>query len=175
MDILLDTHVFIWWDTRSPRLGETARRAITGRTNRVFVSAASIWEIATKRRRGKLSFPGSLTSAVAANRFFEIAASGADCEAAGDLAWVHADPFDRLIIAQARARSLTLTTDDSVMQGFAGVGTASVSPFLFVRAARPARADIERGLRCIHAGDNIRKGQKRGRDPRLHCRGHAQF
>jgi len=125
VDLLLDTHVFIWWDTRSPRLGETARRAITERTNRVFVSAASIWEIATKRRAGKLSFPGSLTSAVAANRFFEIAASGADCEAAGDLEWIHADPFDRLIIAQARARSLILITDDSVLRRFTGVALLS--------------------------------------------------
>ncbi len=49
MDILLDTHVFLWWDARSPRLGEAARRVIAAPANRIYVSAASIWEIAIKR------------------------------------------------------------------------------------------------------------------------------
>ncbi len=121
MDILLDTHVFLWWDARSPRLGEAARRVIAAPANRIYVSAASIWEIAIKRRLGKLAFTGSPLAAIRANSFVEVPASGDDCEAAGDMDWAHADPFDRLIIAQARGRGMTLVTADSAMQGFLGV------------------------------------------------------
>ncbi len=74
-----------------------------------------------KRRLGKLAFTGLPLAAIRANSFVEIPASGADCEAAGDLDWAHTDPFDRLIIAQARARGMTLVTADSAMQSFLGV------------------------------------------------------
>ena len=126
MDVLLDTHVFIWWDSRSLRLGEPTRRVIAAPANRVFVSAASVWEIAIKRRLGKLDFTGSPMDAIRANSFVELPASGADCEAAGDLDWRHADPFDRLIIAQARGRGMTLVTADPVMRNFAGVATIAL-------------------------------------------------
>jgi PIN domain nuclease of toxin-antitoxin system len=126
MDVLLDTHVFLWWDADSPRLGEAARRVIAAPGNRVFVSAASVWEIAIKRRVGKLDFAGSPMDTIRANGFVELPASGADCEAAGDLEWRHADPFDRLIIAQARGRGMTLITADPVMQTF--IGVAMIAP-----------------------------------------------
>jgi len=121
MDLLLDTHVFLWWDAGSPRLAEAARRMIAAPASRIHVSAASIWEIAIKRRIGKLTFTGSPLTAVRANGFVEAPISGADCEAAGDLEWAHTDPFDRLIIAQARARGMTVVTADAVIQGFLGV------------------------------------------------------
>lgn len=121
VDVLLDTHVFIWWDARSPRLGETAKGLISAPANRVFVSAASIWEVAIKRGLGKLAFARSPTFAIQANSLVELAISGADCESAGELEWDHADPFDRLIVAQALRRSLTLITADDVMQRHMGV------------------------------------------------------
>lgn len=121
MDILLDTHVFLWWDSASPKMSDAARALIAAPANRVFVSAASVWEIAIKRRLGKLDFQGSPTAAVGANSFVELAISGADAEAAGGLDWGHPDPFDRLILAQAAARRLTLITADEVMKGFMGV------------------------------------------------------
>ena len=121
MDLLLDTHIFLWWDGQSPRLATTIKALIANPANRIHVSAASIWEIAIKRRRGKLTFGGSPLKAIAANSFAELAISGADCEAAGDLEWDHADPFDRLIMAQAQRRGMTLITADAAMVGFAGV------------------------------------------------------
>ncbi len=121
MDLLLDTHVFLWWDAGLPRLAEAARRVIAAPSSRVHVSAASIWEIAIKRRLGKLTFTGSPLGAIRANGFVEAPISGADCETAGDLAWAHTDPFDRLIITQARARGMTLVTADATMQTFMGV------------------------------------------------------
>ncbi len=121
MDILLDTHIFLWWDTRSPRLGDAARRVIATEADRVFISTASIWEIAIKRRLGKLAFTGSPLKAVRANSFVDVEISGADAEAAGDLNWAHADPFDRMIVAQALNRGMTLVTADAVMERFTGV------------------------------------------------------
>ena len=127
VDILLDTHVFLWWDSRSPKLSDPARKLIAAPANRVFVSAASIWEIAIKRRLGKLDFDGSPTDAVRANSFVELGISGADAEAAGGLDWTHPDPFDRLILAQATRRQLTIITADRVMQGYMGVAIVAAS------------------------------------------------
>jgi len=121
MDLLLDTHVFLWWDSQAKRLGRRAKTFISNPSNRVFVSAASIWEIAIKRRVGKLAFEGSPVDAVGKNAFLELQVSGRDCEAAGTLDWPHADPFDRLILAQTQARGLTLITADATMRGFIGV------------------------------------------------------
>jgi len=121
VDILLDTHVFLWWDSRSPKLSAPAQKLIAAPANRVFVSAASIWEIAIKRRLGKLDFEGSPTAAVRANGFVELEVSGADAETAGSLDWAHPDPFDRLILAQATSRQLTVITADEVMKRYMGV------------------------------------------------------
>ncbi|MHB8529900.1 MAG: type II toxin-antitoxin system VapC family toxin [Caulobacteraceae bacterium] len=121
MDLVLDTHVFLWWDSGSSKLGERAGSVIADPTNSVFVSAASLWEIAIKRRRGKLAFRGSAVEAVGRNGFIELSISGSDAETAGALAWPHSDPFDRMILAQAQARSLVLVTADAAMRDFNGV------------------------------------------------------
>ncbi len=121
MDLLLDTHVFVWWDAGADAIGAQARAAISDPANRVFVSAASVWEIGIKRRTGKLSFSGSAFEAIGRNGFVELPISGRDAEAASALDWVHTDPFDRLLVAQARAGSMTLATVDRAIQRFGGV------------------------------------------------------
>ncbi len=121
MDLLLDTHVFLWWDADSPDLGAECRTAIADPANRVFVSAASIWEIGIKRRTGKLAFSGSAVEAVQANGFVELPIFGRDAEAAAALDWGHADPFDRLLVAQARAGSLILATADKAIRRYGAV------------------------------------------------------
>jgi PIN domain nuclease of toxin-antitoxin system len=89
--------------------------------NNVFVSAASVWEIAIKRRRGKLKFPGSAAAAIAANGFNELPILPRECEDAGDLAWLHTDPFDRLLVAQAVAQALVFVTGDELIRDFEAV------------------------------------------------------
>ena len=121
MDLLLDTHVFVWWDAVSPNLGAACRAAIADPSNRVFVSAASVWEISIKRRTGKLAFSGSAVEAIRQNGFLEAPILSRDAEAAAALDWSHADPFDRLLVAQAQLGSLTLATADKVIRGFGGV------------------------------------------------------
>jgi PIN domain nuclease of toxin-antitoxin system len=119
--LLLDTHVFIWWDQRGPALNVRARDAIEDPGNDIFVSAASVWEIAIKRRTGKLKFAGSAFAAIAANGFHELPILSLEAEQAGDLAWRHADPFDRMLVAQAIVRSLIFVTADEMIRGLGDV------------------------------------------------------
>jgi PIN domain nuclease of toxin-antitoxin system len=85
--------------------GETfskpVRDAIAQPENSIFVSAVSVWEIAIKRRRGKLDFPDPPSAAIGANGFQALPILPEDPEWAGDLVWDHGDPFDRLLVAQA--------------------------------------------------------------------------
>ncbi len=118
MQLLLDTHVFLWWEAGDPRLGAVARQTIGDQANQIFVSAASVWEIATKRRTGKLAFAGSAVGAIGKNGFFEFPIMPMDAELAGDLDWGHRDPFDRLLVAQSVRLRGTLVTADAVVRAF---------------------------------------------------------
>ena len=121
MDILLDTHVFLWWDSDDPALSAAARGRIADPDNSIYVSAGSIWEIAIKSRRKKLTFAGSPLNAVSANGFIPLPMGAADAERAGTLDWEHRDPFDRMLVAQCLNGKLTLVTADEVMRQRADV------------------------------------------------------
>ena len=119
MDLLLDTHVFIWWDNSDTQLGASATAEIGDPANRIFVSAASIWEIAIKQRLGRLSFAGSPSQAVVKNGFLILPIAGDHAEAAAALPLIHHDPFDRMLIAQCLARHLVLVTADDIIKQYA--------------------------------------------------------
>jgi PIN domain nuclease of toxin-antitoxin system len=121
LSFLLDTHVFLWFDLGSPRLSEGTRSLISRTDEAVYVSAASFWEIAIKRRDGKLIFDGSPRKAAADAGFVELDINAADAETAGDLDWSHRDPFDRMLAAQCLNRSLTLVTADAKLRTRADV------------------------------------------------------
>lgn len=121
MKLLLDTHVFLWWDQGAPNLGTAARQVIETPANTIFVSAASVWEIAIKRRLGKLAFQGSVTQAIDANGFQPLPIRAIDAEAAGALAWTHGDPFDRLLVAQAMGHDLVLVTADATISAYPAI------------------------------------------------------
>ena len=122
MRILIDTHVFIWCDQR-PRAVTSRLLAILRdvRTD-VFVSAASVWEIAIKRANGKLEFATSIVETVEKLGFELLPVTGAHAEHAGGLPRHHNDPFDRLIIAQAFLEGMVLGTQDSAIQSY-GIST----------------------------------------------------
>jgi PIN domain nuclease of toxin-antitoxin system len=121
LNLLLDTHVFLWWDRRDRALNAAARALIADPANQVFISGASIWEIAIKRRLKKLDFRGSAVAAIAANGFHELPILPVDAETAGALAWQHGDPFDRMMVAQAQRLGLTLATADAAIREFGTV------------------------------------------------------
>jgi PIN domain nuclease of toxin-antitoxin system len=111
MKLLLDTHVVLWWREASDRIRDDVRRSIAT-ADMVFVSAASAWEIAIKVALSKLRIPGPLEDAVAQSGFEALPITFAHAEAVTGLAAHHADPFDRMLIAQAVVEGLTIVTHD---------------------------------------------------------------
>ena len=120
MDLLLDTHVFLWWDRSDSQLGEAAAAEIGDPANKVFISAASVWEIAIKRQSGRLAFARSPSQAIAENGFFALPISGEHGEAAAGLPAIHKDPFDRILIAQATVEGIILLTADPTIARYPG-------------------------------------------------------
>lgn len=116
--LLLDTCTLIDWAVDPTRLSDNARLAISSGRSFVFVSAASAWEIAIKRRIGKLTAPEDVARLLERNRFEEISITVAHCEATGELPMHHKDPFDRMLVAQAKCEGLTLVTRDRKMQRY---------------------------------------------------------
>lgn len=111
MRLLLDTHVFLWWREDNPRLAPEARGAIAD-ADLCFVSAASAWEVAIKMRLGKIRIPGPFEAAVEDSRMSKLPVTFAHAAATAELPDYHSDPFDRMLIAQARIEGLTLVTHD---------------------------------------------------------------
>ena len=120
MRLLLDSHTLLWWwEDDRPRLGPQAQALIADAANEVFVSAATIWELAIKRATGKLQTPADLEAAVRLSGFIELPVTFRHAERAGRLPLLHRDPFDRMLVAQAQAESLTLITGDASIARYA--------------------------------------------------------
>jgi len=116
-NLLLDTHVFLWWRMNDASLSEQSREAIAT-ADLVFVSAASAWEVAIKSALDKLRFPGGLEKAVIESGFEKLPISFVHAEIAGSLPPHHNDPFDRMLVAQAITERLTLVTNDRRLEPY---------------------------------------------------------
>ena len=116
--VLLDTHVVLWWLSDDPRLGLEARRLIASPDNHVFVSAASVWEMAIKSSIGKLSIPDNVERAVLDCGFVPLEITMEHAAVAGQLPPLHKDPFDRMLVAQAQTEGLELITLDRRLGGY---------------------------------------------------------
>lgn len=115
--LLLDTHVFLWWRSRADRLERAAQRAIA-EADLVFVSVASAWEAAIKRALGRLELPEPFAVGILDSGFEKLPISFGHTEGLIELPHHHRDPFDRLLIAQAKAENLTLVTHDTCMKPY---------------------------------------------------------
>lgn len=126
LTILLDTHALLWWTHQPGSLSKRALAAIEDGSNEVFVSPVSAFEIATKNRKGLLSFVSPLAhdfvAHTASDGFHELAISCAHAQLAGSFDNPHKDPWDRLLAAQARQERLTLVTCDPALNTF-GIST----------------------------------------------------
>lgn len=111
-ELLLDTHALLWWLADDPRLGPRAREQIARPAIPVHVSAATAWEIAVKRTLGKIAAPGDIREWIAREGFLELPIGCAHAIESAALPWHHRDPFDRLLIAQARLEDLELVARD---------------------------------------------------------------
>lgn len=118
MRLLLDTHAVIWWLADDPHLGVMAADAIGNPDNVVFVSAVSGFEIATKKKAGKLDAPDDLPDQIRESAFEELPVTLFHGLEAGRLPLHHKDPFDRLLVAQARAEGLVFVTADRMLSSY---------------------------------------------------------
>ncbi len=113
MRLLLDTHLLLWWIAASPSLPSSARDLISDAANIVFVSTVSLWEIWLKVSLGKLRLPRDFEMALAKESFESLPLTAPQTRLIARLPWHHRDPFDRMLVAQARAENLTLLTADA--------------------------------------------------------------
>ena len=117
MRLLVDTHILLWALSDDPRLNSKDRNVLLY-AQETIVSAASIWEISIKRALGKLKVSENLLEHVKAAGYLPLSITCVHAEIAGALSPHHADPFDRLLIAQAQCERLTILTSDSIFRRY---------------------------------------------------------
>ena len=122
VNILLDTHIFLWWLFDDSRLPEGVRGDIENLNNQIFVSSASVWEISTKFRLGKLpeaaSVARNVTRWIEKAGFQPLSVSPEHAQLAGDWKMSHRDPFDRMLAAQSQIEKMFLATVDKMLLQF---------------------------------------------------------
>ena len=122
LNLLLDTHVLLWYLEESDRLRPETVQLVNDPRNVVFVSVASAWEIAIKKSLGKLYIPDNigdwLPEQLTINRMTSLDITLAHAAGIEQLPLHHADPFDRLLISQARSDRLTILTADPLFQRY---------------------------------------------------------
>ncbi len=112
---LLDTHVLLWWLAEPDRLPTEVRDLIADPSHAVHLSAAAVWEMAIKKSIGRLDMPANLLEVLEQEHIEVLPINAAHALAAAELPLHHADPFDRMQIAQARLEGLTILTHDAAI------------------------------------------------------------
>lgn len=116
MRLLLDTHTLIW--AAREELRDDAHKAIEEVADSVFVSAATIWEIEIKRALGRLQAPEDMIERVDESGYERLPITFEHAREAGRLPLLHGDPFDRILVAQARTEGMTLASADAALQRY---------------------------------------------------------
>ena len=115
MRLLLDTNLLLWWLMENRELGREAKALIADPDNAIFISTVSLWEVWLKQSLGKLRLPPDFEARLDAQSFEILPLSGAHARKVAELPWLHRDPFDRMLVAQAaQDRLLLLTVDKRV-------------------------------------------------------------
>jgi PIN domain nuclease of toxin-antitoxin system len=118
MNLLLDTHLLLWAAGVPDRLSKKARNLLLDPSNQLLFSSASLWEIGIKRSLGRSDFvvdPRRFWRLLLVHGYREIVVSSEHALVASELPVHHKDPFDRILVAQARVESVTLLTADKVV------------------------------------------------------------
>jgi PIN domain nuclease of toxin-antitoxin system len=121
VNYLLDTHILLWTLVDPNKVPEPMRRIVEDTGNRVWFSAASIWEIAIKHSLAKAEFtvePAIIWKAARETGLEELAVTAEHAVGVDALPWLHRDPFDRLLVAQARAAGMKLLSVDPKVNAY---------------------------------------------------------
>ena len=117
MRLLLDSHVALWALGHSAPLGDECGNHLRT-ADEVYFSAVTPWELGIKRAKGRIVYPDGLADELVACGFQELTITAAHADAATRLPQHHADPFDRMLVAQAQTESLTLVTADEQLLAY---------------------------------------------------------
>jgi PIN domain nuclease of toxin-antitoxin system len=117
MSLLIDTRVLLWWLADDVSLSDEVKSTLDNEPE-VYVSAATVWEIAIKQAIGKIVQPTDLLEHIRVSGFRELDITSEHAMAAGRLPLIHRDPFDRMLVAQARCEGMTLVTRDPHCQKY---------------------------------------------------------
>jgi PIN domain nuclease of toxin-antitoxin system len=112
LNFLIDTHILLWWLADDSALSFKARTLISDENSIIFVSVASIWEMIIKKALGKLKTPDDFEKVLKENNIKELPITLQHVITIGHLPNHHKDPFDRMLVAQAKCETLTLITAD---------------------------------------------------------------
>lgn len=115
---LLDTHALLWWLGDPSQLSDQARTVIADPEHRILLSAASAWEMSIKQRLGRLDFPPNLEEVLEKDQIEPLPITIAHALGVGSLPMHHQDPFDRMLIAQAKHEQLILITRDAQIEQY---------------------------------------------------------
>jgi PIN domain nuclease of toxin-antitoxin system len=121
MNLLLDTHALLWWLGEPERVSKAARAALEDPNYRIYVSAAVAWEMAIKVNLGKLNAQevvGDFNRVLYAKGFYRLGISTNHALRAGMLPLHHADPFDRMLVAQAQALNCPIVSADARLDSY---------------------------------------------------------
>ena len=123
MKLLLDTHLLLWAAGAPDRLSAEARALLSAPEHEVWFSAASVWEVAIKCGLGRADFqvnPRLLRRGLLDNGYHELPVGSEHAVAIDSLPPLHKDPFDRLLVAQARVEGIPLLTTDAAVAQYPG-------------------------------------------------------
>ena len=118
MILLLDAHALLWWLADDSELEASAARSIAEPANAVLVSAATVWEIEVKRAAGRLEAPGALIEALEQAGIDTLPVTAPDAVRAARLPTYHADPFDRMLVAQAQRLDAFVVSRDRALLAY---------------------------------------------------------
>lgn len=117
-DFLMDTHIFIWWMERNSRLSQDIVDLLSNPYNTIFLSVISIWEMVLKKQIKKLKLSRDITVGVKASGFTVLPLELSHVLGIERLPFLHKDPFDRLLIAQACVEDLIILTEDAKIKQY---------------------------------------------------------
>ena len=123
---LLDSHIFLWWISNSDKLHKKIYNIIADNENQIYISSATIWEIAIKEALGKIEIDYDIILAIEECGFIELQISATCANATKKLPPIHKDPFDRMLISQAIEKDMTLISVDGFIKKYNNVKVISL-------------------------------------------------
>lgn len=112
MSYLLDTHIILWWLTDLKEIAPKASKIISNKENNIFISSVSLWEMAIKKSLGRLTLPRNIIEILQTENFQIIPMGYEEALGISDLPQIHQDPFDRMLVMQAKLHNCVLITRD---------------------------------------------------------------